>query len=76
LKVAKVVRALESKYPLPRPGPGSVVASLVPISVFGFAWMASRQRRSVEAWIAAAVVGTTAVICGSILDIKAIDGHS
>jgi hypothetical protein len=53
-----------------------VVASLVPISVFGFAWMASRQRRSVEAWIAAAVVGTTAVICGSILDIKAIDGHS
>jgi hypothetical protein len=76
LKVAEVVRALESKSRLPRQTPGSVVACLVPISAFGFAWMASRYRRSVEAWVAAAVVGATAVICGSILAIKAVDGRS
>jgi hypothetical protein len=48
-----------------------MIACLVPISAFGFAWIASRPRRSVEAWVAAAVVGTTALICGSILAIKA-----
>ncbi|MFO0959567.1 MAG: hypothetical protein U0800_19385 [Isosphaeraceae bacterium] len=50
---------------------GAAIACLVPLGVFGFAWLASRERRSIEAWVTASVVGTTAVICGSILAIKA-----
>jgi hypothetical protein len=78
MKVAKVVRALESRYPASgaRQATGSMIACLVPISVFGFAWSASRSRRSVEAWVTAAVVGTTAVICGSIVAIEAIEARS
>jgi hypothetical protein len=76
---ANPMRTLDPGSPgsgvLPRQSPGTLIATLVPIGAFGFAWMASRSHRNIAAWVTAAVVGTTAVICGSIVAIKASEAR-
>ena len=45
----------------------AIAACLVPIATCGFAWLASRSQRNVEAWVSAAIVGITAVLSGAVV---------
>lgn len=71
---AERLRALELGHPLPGsypkpPSPAGVRIGLwVPLGVFGIAFIAAGPgQHSVGPWVAAAVVGTTAVVCGTVL---------
>lgn len=74
---AERMRALELGHPLPgseptpQQAPGMVIGLWVPVSVFGIAFVATQSGRPQhEAWIAAAIVGTASVICGTILALR------
>jgi hypothetical protein len=49
-----------------------LTACLVPIAAFGFAWLASRSQNTCTPWVTAAVVGTTAIICGAVVGTTAV----
>jgi hypothetical protein len=77
LEHAERMRALELGHPLPgsQPypprSPAVLIGAWVPIAAFGVAFIASQSGGGHhEAWVAASIVGTAAVICGSILAIK------
>lgn len=78
LEHAERMRALELGHPLPgsEPTPGPTPAVMiglwVPVSVFGIAFVTTQSSRQAqhEAWIAAAIAGTAAIICGTALALK------
>ena len=70
------MRALELGQPVPglkeephRPGP--TIAIAVPLGVFGIAFVAAGRDHNPAVWIAAALVGVAAVICGTLLTLFA-----
>ena len=78
LEHAEKLRALELGHPLPgsepppKQSPGMMIGLWVPVCVFGIAFVATQSgRQQHEAWIAAAIVGTAGVICGTVLTLKA-----
>jgi hypothetical protein len=77
LEHAERMRALELGHPPPgsQPAPpmsaGAMIGLWVPVAVFGLAFVASwRGGQGHEAWVAASIVGTAAVVCGTILALK------